>query len=712
MTRRTASQLAWSLVALAALMHAAALAILARSGPPTGTFEVVSPTTVGAQIAIGLGFLVFTLIGALIVSKHPEHRIGWLFGVAGTALALANLTSSYAYHALDTDRGSLPGGAAMGVLGDALWLPDLAFTSVFLFLLFPSGRLTTRWERVTAHVAVAAVAASFLGGLTEPTLYAAPTVRNPLPFATPEWVTGLLESIGFFSLIPCVASSVILLVKRFRRSTGELRQQMKWFVYAAALVFVFFVPSNVLDSPPLLLQLAAGLSIVSLPVSVGIAILKHRLYDIDVVIRRTVVVGALAGFITVVYVGVVVGAGTLLGRTQADLALQVAATALVALAFQPVRERARRLANRLVYGERAEPYEVLARFASRAAGTYATEDVLPRAARVIGEGTGAVRAEVWLRVGNELRVGGAWPEDAEGERPGTLPLADARIPVVPGATELVPVQHRGDLLGVVAVAKPPGEPLTPAEDALLRDLAKQAGFVLRNVRLTEELQVRLEQISAQAEQLRASRQRIVAAHDAERRRLERNIHDGAQQHLVALAVKLRLARDLLSRDAERATGLLQELRAEIDLALETLRDLARGIYPAVLEERGIVAALQAQAGLAGVPVRVEADGLARRPIETEAAVYFACLEALQNAVKHARAREVRIRLAEVAGRLSFSVRDDGRGFDPAAVPGGSGLRNMADRVEALGGHLEVRSAPGRGTTVEGEVPMNVPERAP
>ena len=289
-----------------------------------------------------------------------------------------------------------------------------------------------------------------------------------------------------------------------------------------------------------------------------------------------------------------------------------------------------------MYGERATPYEVLSRFSDRIAGTYATEDVLPRTARVIAEGTGAERVGVWLRVGDTLYERGAWP--AADRTPTPVAMAGKELPEFPGTAATVPVRHGDELLGAVTVTRPPGESLTPAEASLLDDLAGQAGLVLANVRLTAELQARLDEIARRSEELRASRQRIVTTQDAERRRLERNIHDGAQQHLVALAVKLRLVRGMLSKDPARAASMLGELGVEVDEAIETLSSLALGIYPPVLEERGIAAALESQVRVGSIPVVVDADGVDRQPIETEAAVYFCCLEAIQNAAKYAQAR--------------------------------------------------------------------------
>jgi signal transduction histidine kinase len=360
------------------------------------------------------------------------------------------------------------------------------------------------------------------------------------------------------------------------------------------------------------------------------------------------------------------------------------------VAFQPVRVRARHLANRLVYGRRATPYEVLSELSDRMTEAYATEDLPSNVARILAEGTGATRAVVWLDVGAELRPAASWPGGTEDLLP--IPVSGNELPPAP-AEAFFPVRHQGELLGALSVEKPPNEPLTPAEEKLISDLASQAGLVLRNVRLIEEL--------------RASRQRLVRAQDDERRRLERNIHDGAQQQLVALSVKLTLVRAMARKDAERADSMLEELQAETQDAMENLRDLARGIYPPLLADQGLVAALEAQARKAAIPVRIEADGISRYPQDAEAAVYFCVLEALQNVAKYAEASRATIRLEANDGMLTFSVRDDGGGFDPNKTSPGSGLTNMADRLDARGGAIAISSRPGQGTTVTGRVPAHV-----
>jgi signal transduction histidine kinase len=443
--------------------------------------------------------------------------------------------------------------------------------------------------------------------------------------------------------------------------------------------------------------IVSSIGIDGLPIAMALAIIKYRLYDIDVVISRTLVYGALAAFITAVYVGIVVGVGTLVGSGgRPNLALSIVATAVVAVAFQPVRERLQKIANRIVYGKRATPYEVLSQFSERVAETYAGDEALSRMARVLAEGTGADRADVWLRAGSMLRMTASWPEEATAEEP--VVVRDHVLPDMPGADRAVAVRHQGKLLGALTVTKRPGESLTPIEQKLLDDLAHQAGLVLKNVGLTAELLARLDD-------LRASRQRLVAAQDQERRKLERNLHDGAQQNLVAMKVKLSLAEMFALKDADKAKAMLVELAGDADEALDTLRDLARGIYPPLLADQGLGAALQSQARKATVSVAIEDGGIGRYAQESEAAIYFCVLEALQNVQKYAGASQATVRLNEVDGELRLEVEDDGKGFDIANQKKGSGTQNMEDRLDALGGAIEMRSVVGKGTMLKGFIPV-------
>ncbi len=459
-----------------------------------------------------------------------------------------------------------------------------------------------------------------------------------------------------------------------------------------------FVPhfvSNVLNLSDLVISITNAFFIATfslLIVAMAVAILRHGLYDIDVFISRTLVYGSLAVFITAVYVAIAVGIGALVGSGgRPNLALSILATAIVAVGFEPVRERVQKVANRLVYGKRATPYEVLSEFSGHVAETYASDEVLPRMARVLQEGTGAESATVWLRGVTELRAAATHP--------------DVTAPTLGDATRAVEVRYQGELLGALSVSKRRGESLTPIEQKLVDDLAHQAGLVLKNVGLSADLQARLNE-------LRASRQRLVHAQDLERRRLERNLHDGAQQNLVAIKVKLGIAQMLLSRDPEKARTTLGELKGDADQALETLRDLARGIYPPLLADKGLVVAIESQARKATVPVAVHAEGVERYPQEVEATAYFCILEALQNVQKYAAASQAVVRLDGTGALLQFVVEDDGQGFDVSTVRRGAGLTNMADRIDALGGSLTISATPGSGTTLTGAMAVTVDVEAP
>jgi signal transduction histidine kinase len=336
------------------------------------------------------------------------------------------------------------------------------------------------------------------------------------------------------------------------------------------------------------------------------------------------------------------------------------------------------------------------------AGAYAAEDLLPRMARILAEGTGATRADVWLKSGEVFHDGAAWPPEAPLLPPARATAAD--VPAYPGADRILPVRYQREVLGALSVSKRPGEALTPTEDRLLADLAAQVGLVLKNAGLRVQLLARLEEIAA-------SRQRLVAAQDSERRRIERNIHDGAQQQLVALAIKLTLAEGLIGSDPDGERELLVELHSDAAGAVEDLRDLARGIYPPLLASMGLTAALEVQARKAPVPTSVTAGGVGRDPQEMEAAVYFCVLEALQNVAKYAGASRAEVRLAASGHDLTFEVTDDGAGFDPASRGYGTGLQGMEDRLHAHGGTLDVRSSPSAGTTVAGRLPCRVLEAA-
>jgi signal transduction histidine kinase len=658
-------------------------------------FVPLNQHSVPANVASFLAFISMGVVGALILSRAPRHVIGLMLLVPSAVVATAFATSEAATYYLRT--GSRSAAAWLAWPGNTLWALGLFPLLVLLPLLFPDGKpASPRW-RIVLWAGLATIAAGFVTlGVGVPSLEVDEiatgrivTLPNPLHVRALSFLDALGTALWVLVLGLFVAS-VVSMVLRFRRSAGTERQQLKWFAFAVVLLVAYFIVSAVLEALGVSLGeidgLISGVVFLGIPVAVGVAVLQYRLWDLDVVVKRTVVAGTLVVLAAAVYGLAVAVVGTLVDTSRPAILFAIALA--LGIAFRPVMRIGQRLADRLVYGRRATPYEVLSDFSERLGSSYATEDVLPRMAQVLGEGTGAEVARVWLASGRELHQAGVWPATAGTIAP--IAVAGDAVTGVPGETT-VEVRDRGELLGALSVRMPAAEPITPTKEKLVRDLAAQAGLVLRNVRLVEDL--------------RSSRQRLVAAQDAERRRLERDIHDGAQQQLVALTVKARLARQFTERDPGKAAELLGQIEAETQTALEDLRDLARGIYPPLLADRGLVAALEAQARKVPVPVTVSSDGVGRYPPEVEATVYFCTLEALQNVAKYAHASSTAIRLSQSNGTLWFTIADDGNGFDPAAVTAGSGLQGMADRLAAVGGTLDVGSVPGEGTTITGNVPV-------
>lgn len=678
MKPRTASRLAWSLWLIATILSALASVFLVlgrHTTPPAGTFGFR-----GFSAIFALGF---ATVGALIASKRSQNPIGWIFLAVGIGSGWQEFSQQYAVYTVVDSPGVLPGGRILAWFPTWIWVPITGSVSTFLFLLFPTGHLISRRWRLAAYLSILGMTVGAFGAaLADGPLENFATINNP--FGIPGSRALLLETLSniglmIYSLAILVATTSLAI--RFRRSRGDERQQLKWLLTSAILVFLGLTFSFVFQTayqtaertsiPWRGVDVIVILSFLTIPAATGIAILKYRLYDLGLVINRAAIYTVLAGLITTFYFGVVYGIGRLVGQ-GGNLALSVAATAVIAVAFQPVRRQAQRLANRLIFGRRATPYEAMAQFSHRIAGSLSLEEVLPRMAETAAAGIGAARArvKVFLPAGGERSA--SWPQGGED-----------------GSYErTVEVVHQGNPVGEISIAKSPGDPLRAAEVKLLDDLASQAGLALRNVGLIEEL--------------RASRQRIVAAQDTERRRIERNIHDGAQQQLVALKVKLGLIRRL--DDQRKADELLAQVEKETDEAIENLRELARGIFPQLLVERGLEAALRAHSIKSPVRVEVTSDGVGRYSQEVEAAVYFCCLEALQNVAKYAGADLATVNLSSGDSFLRFEVADDGGGFDSQAVRLGSGLQNMADRVQALGGSLEVVSNLGTGTKVVGTLP--------
>ncbi len=624
----------------------------------------------------------FSIVGALIVGQRPTSLIGWLSSAVGLLASLTGFGSSYASLAVFVHPGSLPAGDWLFWLRSWSWFLAAALTIGFLPLLFPDGRLPSpRWRPLAWLISVATVV-TLIERMFNPEEWEGSGVLLANP-AGVEPARGILEAIasvdsGAALAIP--ALGLLAFIPRWQRGDREVRQQLKWFLWAVLVMVILNVGIGAVVQ--ILFRRAAyqepifdvvfPLSVVAIPVSIGIAILRYRLYDIDVVINRTAVIAVLTSFTTVTYVTVVVGLGALVGSgTRGSIALSTLATAMIALAFQPVREVVQQLADRLVYGRRAAPYEALARFSRRIAGVIAPQDVTQVVAQLLGQVLRARRVRVTLlRPGAESRE--AW-----------WPSAGAC-----SFDRTVEVRNGLEVVGEIAVLASAAS-LTPAEDRLLTNFAAQTGTAFRNLRLTSELQARLEEVRRQAAELRASRRRILVAADLQRQRLERAIAEGPQRHLDSIGQRLESAESLLQRDGQAAGTLLAGLTQEANQALDSLRNVARGLFPRLLTDMGVLPALNAQLK------RIEPVGTlwaapdligARFDPEVEATAYFCCLETLRGGA--------RVRLSRSGHWLELRARSNSGHVDP----------ELLDRVAAVGGSVEIRSTVRGQTLVVARIP--------
>jgi signal transduction histidine kinase len=511
---------------------------------------------------------------------------------------------------------------------------------------------------------------------------------------------------------------------------GQDRDRLQWFavgaVMAASVALVGAV-LHVLLSHPRPLGAVAAASTVFIPISLMIGEARRLAPQSGRMLVRTFTMFGFVALVSAIYLVVVLG----LGHKPSDssqrtiLGLSLLATGIAAVAFVPARARFMSSATRFVYGARQAPDEVLRTFGSRLTRAIPMDELLLQLSESLRKTMGLVSAEVYTGMGEVLERAVSVPDAG----PLSLVVTARERPVVTRAgvsgsawasvwlpalldgraqaqLRVAPISHGGELLGLVVVERGPGDDLfSEDDDRVLTDLARQVGLAFHNSQLDTALQTTLNELRKQADALRESRARIVASGDAERRRVERNLHDGAQQHLVALAVNLRLARDVITDDPAAGAEMLEELAGEVQETIQELRELAHGIYPPLLVDSGLVEAMRAAAARNPLPVDVVAEGIGRYSSDTEAAIYFCCLEALQNAAKHAPDATVEVRLWEESGGLLFSVIDDGPGFDVEKAQRGHGYVNMADRLGAIGGTVRWESEPGKGSRVNGSVPL-------
>jgi signal transduction histidine kinase len=651
-----------------------------------------------ANLHNGLLGLTFTAVGVFVLVKRPGHREGRLFVATGVAHAVMFFGRQYGFAAADGTE--LP--AAEWVQWIGVWPLALVLVLVGVtFMCFPDGRLPTRrWRAVVVAMASGGGLVSVASAVW-PVEYAdnSLTLSHPLDVGGYDAAQDVWNVAGPACYLLIQVAWVACVVVRLRRAEGDEARQLRWFAYSVAMGAVLMLLGVALFRSPVLGVFAA----VAVPIAAGVAIVKYRLYDIDLVISRTLVVGAMAGIIAAGYAVVVVGVGNLLGvdADGSNPLLPLVAMAMIAIVFEPARRRVRVWADRLVYGDRPTPYEALSRLSSQLSQGGQDADLFRALASTVAEGVGAAEVTLWVGDADDLVPVESWPpRDGQDSPSAPRSLVSLRAE---GRTHVRPIEHQGSIRGAVSLTKQPGEALTGSDDRLLADLVAQAGLVIDHVGLGAELQRRLRQISVQAAELRAAARRIVAAEDAARMRIERDLHDGAQQRLVTLALSLRiLAERATTAGAADVATQAEAARGQLTEALAELRDLARGIHPAILTQDGLEAAVCFLGERAPLPVRVDLRLDRRLRDDVEATAYFVVSEALTNAAKHAHATSVAVSGCLRDGQLRIEVTDDGRGG--ADGRRGSGLQGLADRLATLDGRLTVLSPAGGGTRVEAVIP--------
>ena len=609
----------------------------------------------------------FTVVGGAVAARVPRHPVGWLFLAVGGLTGVSLILGQYATYA-----GPSRATSAAAWVGSWVWF--LVFLPFGLILLvFPDGHLRWAWTRGLAWawcvftavggLALALSDTRFTDGI--PDWY-----RNPVAVPGAAAVYAVVQSV---TAIPVLAAAVALGL-RWWRSGSEERRDIAVFAMTGTIALVVEVASVPIDLAPV--GLVIGWPVIA--VTAAVVVLQRRMYGVDTLVSRAVVGATLTGFVVIAYLGLVTVLGELVGGGTLTA---IVATGIIAFAFHPVQRAVQTGVHRLVHGDRPAPRQVLSAFAHRAGTVTGDEAVLDDLAWLAADGVGAAAALISLRVGDQLRP-----------------------PPLPGPVVLV--EDGGEQVGAISLTLRPGAEPTAEDEALLADLAALAGPVLSAMRLRIDLRERNSELAD-------SRARLAATATGERRRLERDLHDGAQQRLIAVKIRLGIAaratRRAVMGDSVAVMAAADTIDAALrdaDLAIDELRDLVHGIYPIALDSEGLAPALRAQGRSAPLPVSVRNDlppGV-RYPRDIEAAAYFCCLEAIQNATKHARASRIDVHIGGDPTRLEFAVTDDGIGFTPHLRCDGHGLVDLSDRIGALGGRIAVSSTPGAGATVSGWLP--------
>lgn len=639
----------------------------------------------------------FAIIGALVSDRRPHNPIGWIFLAVGLLNALAVVASAYddLIPSL-TAMENPPGAALMYWVGIWVWIPAIVLPTVFLFLLFPDGRLPSPRWRVISWAAVLGLALTIVGVALHPgpvDNWTDVEAGNPFGVAWAARALDVAIGVGQWLLALGFAGAIAAFAVRLKRSHGVEREQMKWLTYAFAVMLLMLILGSILayawpestfvDELLIALTLVA---ILGIGLGASVAILRYRLFDIGLVINRTLVYGALTVSVITIYVLVVGGLSTLF-QAQGHAVVALLATGVVAVLFHPLRERLQRGVNQFFYGQRDEPLEALSALGRRLEAAIAPDVVLSTLVETIAETLKSPYVAISLRTGDEFTVAAQTGEPASD----TIDL---------------PLIYQGETVGQLRAApRAPGEDFSHTDRRLLENIAHQAGSAARAVQLTAALQ--------------QSRRQIVSAREEERRRLRRDLHDGLGATLAALHLEAGALRRSISSDPEKAEALVDEFRADIRASIDEIRRLVHDLRPPTLDQLGLVAAVRAQAAQcsrtedldsARLQVRVEApEELPPLPAAVEVAAYRIVQEALTNIVRHAQARRCSIRL-ELSDHLEVEVVDDGRGLAYSTQRnGGVGLVSMRERAVELDGTCVVEAAPGGGTRVMASLPLTSTE---
>ncbi len=720
MSRRTAARLAWSLCAVCVVLIGLALLLdfltdtsVVHAGYFSSAYEerglLPGDADPSLTVMTGVLSLAYPIVGALIASRLPTNPIGWIFCGVGLLYTGQRFTIAYADYAL-LENLAFPGGEVMAWFSTLAAHKGTILAGVFLMLLFPDGRLLSRrWQIVAWMAVLGAVLRVIYDAFSPDPLETHSYVQNPfgvveggttydvLSTATlHSWDSWVAETLLFTSSLAALFSLFV----RLHRAQGVERQQLKWFLYAGwpAVAFFSFIWDSFrrlyfpylefLDSTFIPFQwiftytyYIPAFALLFVPVFTYIAIVRYHLYDIDVVINRTLVYGALSACVVGIYVLAVVALGTVF-QARGNLAISLLATGFVAVLFQPLRMRLQRGVNRLMYGDRDDPYAVISRLGRRLETTLAPDTVLPTLVETIAQALKLPYAAILLKEGEGFRTAAAYGSP-RGE-PETLPL----------------VYQREEIGRLVLSPRAPGEGFSDADRNLLEDLARQAEVAVHAVRLTSDLQ--------------HSRERLVTTREEERRRLRRDLHDGLGAQLAGLNVQAGALRRLIPQDPDAADDLVVELREELRSAIADIRRLVYNLRPPALDDLGLVEALHRLAERYGsedeqLSVLVEVpEDLPNLPAAVEVAVYRITQEALTNVARHARAKSCVVRLA-VNEDVGLKIVDDGVGI-PAERSAGVGLSSMRERASELGGSCVVEAAPEGGTRVLVRLPL--PKESP